>query len=179
MKGVAGVAAAGAAHPMLPAAEPIQTAQQRSSLVTGGETGKTVIEVRDGRLHVETKTLTAVIDKGTISSLRSKASGEEFVKGTRPDGPAALQLLYRAEETVAIDEEKYGSIQCRRISDHRAEVIFHSWDGDGVLAVSADPETGDLASPPLGTEYIEKSAVTVPGATASPVGFKSRPWKGS
>ena len=166
LKGVAGVAAAGAAHPMLPAAEPIQTAQQRSSLVTGGETGKTAIEVRDGRLHVETRTLTAVIDKGTISSLRSKASGEEFVKGTRPDGPAALQLLYRAEETVAIDEEKYGSIQCRRISDHRAEVIFHSWDGDGVLAVSADPETGDLIVEP--SAYASRPGVracrwTIPG----------------
>jgi hypothetical protein len=152
LKEIVAASAVGAAGGLLdPAASPAQPAPastQGAQSAAGGVAGQTVIEIRDGRLHVETGTLTAVIDQGTISSLRSKASGEEFVKGTRSDGPAALQILYRAGETVSIDEEKYGSIQCRKISDSRAEVIFHSWDGDGVLAVSADPETGDLILEP-------------------------------
>ncbi len=148
LKGVAGVAAAGAAHEVLPAAQPIEAGRQQPVAAAGSSDAGTRIEIRDGRLHIETRTLTAIIDKGTISSLKSKSTGEEFVAGVRPDGPAALQLLYRAGETVAIDEKKYGSIQSRKISDRRAEVIFHSWDGDGILAVSADPETGELLVEP-------------------------------
>jgi hypothetical protein len=148
LKGVAGVAAAGTAHGMLPAAQAREAVRQQPTAASGGYAGKAAIEIRDGRLHIETSTLTAVIDKGAISSLKSKATGEEFVEGARADSPAALQLLYRAGETVAIDEEKFGNIQCRKLSDHRAEIIFHSWDGDGVLAVSADPVNGDLIVEP-------------------------------
>ncbi len=32
-------------------------------------------------------------------------------------------------------------IETLQISDNKAEVRFHSWDGDGVLSISADPET--------------------------------------
>lgn len=148
LKGVAGVAAAGTAHDILPAAQPVAAGHQQPVAAAGGAAGNTTIDIRDGRLHIETRTLTAVIDKGTVSSLKSKSTGEEFIKGASADGPAALQLLYRGGETVAIDEKKYGNIQSRKISDRRAEVIFHSWDGDGVLAVSADPETGDLILEP-------------------------------
>ena len=148
LKGVAGVATAGTAHEILPAAQPVAAGYQQPVAAAAGTAGNTTIEIRDGRLHIETRTLKAVIDKGTVSSLKSKSTGEEFIKGASADGPAALQLLYRGGETVAIDEKKYGSIQSRKISDRRAEVIFHSWDGDGVLAVSADPETGDLILEP-------------------------------
>lgn len=150
LKGVAGVAAAGSANNVLGTVQPNQAGQGRSDVAVGTGTGNATIEVRDNRIHIETKTLTAVIDKGVVSSLKSKASGEEFLQGVRPDGPAALQLLYRGEETVAIDGKKYGSVQTRKISERRVEIIFHNWDGDGVLAVSVDPETGDLIVEPSG-----------------------------
>ena len=148
LRGVAGVAAAGTAHEILPACDSVEAGRQQPAVAAGNDAGRMAIEIRDGRLHIETRTLTAIIDKGTISSLKSRSTGEEFIEGVRSDGPAALQLVYRAGETVAIDEKKYGSIQSRKISERRAEVIFHGWDGDGILAVSTDPETGDLVLEP-------------------------------
>ncbi len=107
----------------------------------------TAIEIREQRLCIETRTLTAVIDKGAITSLKSKITGEDFVTGQKPDA-APLRLLYSGGETVAIEEHRYGSIQCRKLSDNRAKVVFHGWDADGVLAVSVDPESADLIVEP-------------------------------
>ena len=123
----------------------------------GAATGR--IHLEDQRLHVETSTLTAVIDKGFVTSLKSKASGEEFVKPFDVRQSAALQLLYPADELVYIDESKsdklgstgegkFGSITARLLSDDRAEIVFHSWDGDGVIAITVDHETGDLIVEP-------------------------------
>jgi hypothetical protein len=110
--------------------------------------GMAMISVKGNRIQVETKTLTAVIEKGFITSLKSKARGEEFIVGFDPGKGPALELLYRGGETVPVDGSKFGSITCRQLSRQRAEIIFHNWDGDGVIAVSADPETGDLLVSP-------------------------------
>ena len=50
----------------------------------------------------------------------------------------------RGDETVPVDESKFGTIQTHALSNHRAEVVFHSWDADGVLNISVEPETGDI-----------------------------------
>jgi hypothetical protein len=107
-----------------------------------------MISVKGSRIEIETKTLTAVMDKGFITSLKSRAAGEEFIRGFDANQGPALELLYRGGETVPLDESKFGSISCRQLSRDQAEVIFHNWDGDGVLAVSADAETGDLLVTP-------------------------------
>jgi hypothetical protein len=107
-----------------------------------------MISVKGSRIEIETKTLTAVMDKGFITSLKSRATGEEFIRDFDANQGPALELLYRGGETVPLDESKFGSIACRQLSRDQAEVIFHHWDGDGVLAVSADPETGDLLVTP-------------------------------
>ena len=88
LKGLSGVAAAGAAGSAL-ALNP-QGNQPRPGISRQRQGGRSTIEVRDGRLHVETATLTAIIDKGLITSLRSKASGEEFIGGQQPSEPVAL-----------------------------------------------------------------------------------------
>ncbi|MDI6448988.1 DUF6259 domain-containing protein [Anaerobaca lacustris] len=105
------------------------------------------IQVRDGVLFIDTATQTAVMEKGVLTSLKSKRSGEVFVR--KSDVPsAALQLLYRGGETVSVDESKFGAIETHSLSDHRAEVVFHSWDADGVLTVSVEPQTGDILVEP-------------------------------
>ncbi len=119
----------------------------QASIAVRGTDSRVGIEIRQGQLHVETATLTAVFDKGFITSLKSRRTGEDFLTGQRPD-EAALQLLYRGAETVGIDESRYGSIQSRKLSERRAEIIFHSWDGDGVLAVTVEPDSGDLILEP-------------------------------
>ena len=107
-----------------------------------------MLRVQDQRISVETSTLTAVIEKGFLTSLKSRATGEEFLRPFDVSQGPALQLLYRGGETVPVDESRFGRITCRQLSDERAEVIFHAWEGDGVIAVSVDAETGDLILEP-------------------------------
>jgi hypothetical protein len=143
LKEAAAAVAAGAVPP-----SPVRAAnhQLRSRLAESGGGGE-FIDVRDGRLHVETETLTAVIDKGFVTSLKNRATGEDLLVPRQPSG-AALRLLYRGSETVGIDESRYGSIECRKLSGRRAEIIFHNWDADGLIAVTVDPESGDLVLEP-------------------------------
>ena len=116
-------------------------ARPRVSISARTAAGPASLDVRDGQVHVETGTLTAVIDKGLITSLKSKATGESLITGQRPAGPA-LQLVYRGSETVPIDENRYGSIQCRKLSDRRAEIIFHNWDaGEGLNEITAQGQS--------------------------------------
>jgi hypothetical protein len=141
LKQTAAVAAAGTVKARASGGEP------RPRVQGAGSAGRASIDVRDGRLHIETRTLTAVIDRGAITSLKSRATGEEFIDGQAPD-TRPLALLYRGGESVAVDESRFGSITSRKLSDVRAEVLIHSWDADGLLAISIDPESGDLVVEP-------------------------------
>jgi hypothetical protein len=109
---------------------------------------KSSVHVKDHKVVIETQTLTAAIEKGVLTSLKSKTSGEEFIE--KPDivNFRALQLLYLNNDLIQVNQEKFSSIETHQISDQRAEIIFHSWDGDGVLFISTDDETGDLLIEP-------------------------------
>lgn len=102
----------------------------------------------DGVIRVETPTLLASIEKGFLTSLKSKASAEEYITGFDNRQFDALQLVYSRGETVDVGEQKFGKVETRQISDVRAEVIFQNWDGDGILTVSVDPASGDLLFEP-------------------------------
>ncbi len=106
------------------------------------------VKVEGQRIVVETSTLTAVLDKGFLTSLKSKASGEEFLQPFDLSQGVALQLVYRSDETVSLNEGSFGQVICRPVSKDRAEVVFHHWNGDGVVSVTTDPETGDLILEP-------------------------------
>jgi hypothetical protein len=106
------------------------------------------IRLRDGILHIDTPTQTAVMEKGVLTALKSKQTGEVFIQGVDVASCPALQLIYRGGEIVPVDESKFGAIETHALSNHRAEVIFHSWDADGVLSVSVEPETGDILVEP-------------------------------
>ena len=106
------------------------------------------VRVENDRVLVETHTQSAVLEKGCLTSLKSRATGEEFIEGVKPGSSVALELIYRADERVPVDQSKFGRITAHALSDRSAEVVFHCWDGDGVLAISADPDTGDLLVEP-------------------------------
>jgi hypothetical protein len=106
------------------------------------------VVVKDNKVYIETQTLSAVIEKGVITSFKSKINGEEFIEKPDTNNFRALQLLYIKNEIVEVNEEKFGRIETYQISDQRAEIVFHSWDGDGVLSIYADAETGDLLIEP-------------------------------
>ena len=118
---------------------------------SGGGTSRSLeasIQVRDGILHIDTPTQTAVMEKGVLTSLQSKQTGEVFIHGVDIASCPALQLIYRGGETVSVDESKFGTMETHALSHHRAEVIFHSWDADGVLSISVEPKTGDILVEP-------------------------------
>lgn len=106
------------------------------------------VRVEGDRVRVETHTLSAEWHRGYLVALRSKSSGEEWVRVADTTQGAALELVYRGDEIVRVDDAKFGTITAHAISDQRAEVVFHGWDGDGVLVIGADPETGDLLVEP-------------------------------
>ena len=134
----------------------VASAAERSG---GGASGNRAasIEVRDGVLRIDTPTQTAVMEKGVFTSLKSKATGEEYIGGVDASATAALQLLYRDGGSVPVDQSKFGTIETHALSAHRAEIIFHSWDSDGVLSVSVDPESGDILVEPAA--YSSRSGV--------------------
>jgi hypothetical protein len=106
------------------------------------------VKVTDNKIVIDTFSLSATIEKGVITSLKDKQSGEEFIEKPDITNFRALQLLYRNNELININEEKFGSTETRQLSEQRAEVRFNSWDGDGVLNVSVDDITGDLVIEP-------------------------------
>jgi len=122
-------------------------AQSVKSLSASGENMATV-QVKGNKIFVETVTLSAVIEKGVLTSLKDKPNQEEFIEKPDTTNFRALQLLYRNNEKININEEKFGSTVTRQLSDHKAEVLFNSWEGDGVLSISADEVTGDLLIEP-------------------------------
>jgi hypothetical protein len=119
-----------------------------SSQIQSGASTFASVHVEQNIISIKTRTLTASIEKGFLTSLKGNISGEEFIKNVNVNKSPALQLLYGSDELVNIDEAKFGSITVNQISPLKAEIIFHSWDGDGVVTVSADPETGDLLIEP-------------------------------
>jgi len=106
------------------------------------------MRVEGPKIVIDTHTQSAVMEKGCLTSLISKKTGEEFIQGVDVDKTAALQLLYRGNEIISIDESKFGNIVTRQMAPLKAEIVFHSWDGDGVIAVSVEPDSGAILIEP-------------------------------
>lgn len=51
-------------------------------------------------IDIETQTLRARIEKGFLTSLKSKSSGEEFIREFDQGKSDALQLVHRGDELV-------------------------------------------------------------------------------
>ena len=106
------------------------------------------VEVKENKVYIETHTLSAVIDKGVLASFKSKISGEEFIEKPDLTNFRALELVYIKNEIIQVNGEKFGTIESHQISAQMAEIVFHSWDGDGILFISVDAESGDLLIEP-------------------------------
>ncbi len=96
---------------------------------------------------VETKTLNARLEKGFITSLRCKQTGREYIKKPETNTHTALQLIY-SSGVVNMSDDVSGNVTARLISRNTAEFVFHTWNGDGVLFISTDDNTGDLIIEP-------------------------------
>jgi hypothetical protein len=134
-------------------ATPAALAQSGAPAPASGQPGRPQGTARltvdsQGVIQAETPTLLAKIEKGFLTSLKSKASGEEYITPFETAQFDVLQLVYPRGETVDVGEQKFGQVETRKVSDNRAEVICQNWDGDGVIAISVDPESGDLLVEP-------------------------------
>jgi len=127
---------------------PKNTGQQSVAAVQVGQPKGASLRVREDSIEVETGTLNAVFRKGFLTSLESRADGTRYIRPFDVSSRAALELVFIPREQARIDESKFGSIITRQVSDTRAEFILQSWDGDGVVAISADPVSGDLLVEP-------------------------------
>lgn len=146
LQGVAGAAAAlgaGARDSAAGEAAPSRAVSLASDEGRGDVSARVVGE----RVLVETGTLTATLEQGSLASLRSRRTGEEMLAGQRGSG-TAIDLVYRGGERVPVGARRFGRATARAVSDRRAEVVVEGWDGDAVIAVGGDPETGDLVVEP-------------------------------
>jgi len=106
-----------------------------------------MLTVENRTITIDTRTLTARIEDGFLTSLKAKATGEELVTPERSGG-SALQLAYPGEGNVDVVGGPASEITVRQLSERAAQVRLHGWDADGVIVVSDDPETGDLVVEP-------------------------------
>ncbi len=108
-----------------------------------------MLTVDGNRVQIETRTLTATFELGLLTALARKSDGRVFIRADAA-GKAPLQLLYAGQEVVALGAESGDRITCLPVSNQRAEYRIESWNGDGVISVSEDVETGDLVVEPSG-----------------------------
>lgn len=109
-----------------------------------------MIRLKDQTLIVETGTLSAEITRGFLTSLRAKEGGTPHLQPFDTSAGSALQLVYGSGEVVGFGAGKPVQIVSHLLSDHQAEVRFHGWDGDGVIAIGECPQTGALLVEPSG-----------------------------
>ena len=107
-----------------------------------------MLQVEKRRIRAETRTLKAVIEGGVITSLVSKLDGRTCLSAGR--GSAALELAFRDGQVLPLGTEAGDRVTSRRINDTRAEVRIEGWHGDGVIAFSEDPASGELLVEPAG-----------------------------
>jgi hypothetical protein len=107
-----------------------------------------MIRLNDQTLVVETRTLSAEITRGFLTSLRAKEGGISCIQPFDPSAGSALQLVYASGEVVSFGAGKPVKIVSRLLSDDQAEVRFHGWDGDGVITIRECPQTGALLVEP-------------------------------
>jgi hypothetical protein len=132
-----------------------------ASLVTGGksyaEAGgvksmpdiqSSSVRVSGDQVLVETSSLSAEIRNGFLISLVSKTSGENFLQSFDTARYSALDIIYPNTEVVEFSDSNFRNLVHRQISGQRAEIIFHSWHGDGVITISTDDVMGDLIIEP-------------------------------
>ena len=107
-----------------------------------------MIRLKDQTLLVETRTLSAEITRGFLTSLRARDGGAPCLQPFDTSAGSALQLIYASGEAVGFEASKPVDVVSRLRSDHQAEVRFHGWDADGLVHIRECPENGALLMEP-------------------------------
>ena len=97
-----------------------------------------MLSLQDGKLIFETKTQIAVFEGGALVNLTSKIDGKQYVSAV---AAPAMTIRFRGNERYEMGK---GTAESRILTDSRAEVVVHSWYGDGVIQLWEDAGTGDV-----------------------------------
>lgn len=124
------------------------TEPSSANLGNGTDKMSSSMHIKDNQLFIDTITQTATLANGFLTSLKNKKTGEEYIQSFVQSDYSAMQLVYSKSETVDFNEKRYGRNTLRMVSEDQAEVIFNSWDGDGVLTIKTDSSTGDIILEP-------------------------------
>jgi hypothetical protein len=98
-------------------------------------------------IHVETHTLSAVIEDGFLTSLARRGQAPMIAPFDRA-GLSPLQLLYANWDTANLVSARNSEITARQLSETCVEVRFQAWDAEGLIVFSECAETGALLVEP-------------------------------
>src|SRR5690348_13502907 len=102
-----------------------------------------MLTIEGNQIRIETQTLTAVFERGVLVTLNRTSDGRAFVRNNA-DHKQPLQLIYSGKETVPLGTEAGDIFTVVPVNEHCAEVRIESWNGDGVITISDDPQTGEI-----------------------------------
>ncbi|HUV13606.1 MAG TPA: DUF6259 domain-containing protein [Acidobacteriota bacterium] len=139
LKGTAGAAAM--------AAGSSEAVSATSTIATVSQSREATLTVSGKRVTVTTSTMIAILDSGRLTSLKNRQSGEEYLE-TDSTTRKTLELVYPHKEIAEIGESDLGETVVRQVSPLKAEVLYQSYKGDGVVTISICPETEDLLIEP-------------------------------
>ncbi len=124
-----------------------EIASATSTTATVSQSREATLTVSGKRVTVRTSTMEATLDSGRLTYLKNRQTGEEYLE-TDSTTRQTLELVYPHKEIAEVGESDLGEAVVRQISPLRAEVVYQSFKGDGVITISVCPETGDLLIEP-------------------------------
>ena len=139
LKGTTGAAVMAASS-----SEPVSAPHPRATV---SKTRESTLVVTGKRVTVTTSTMEAIVDSGRLTSLKNRHSGEEYLEADSTTRKT-LELVYPHKDIAEVGESDLGEAVVRQVSPLRAEVLYQSYKGDGVVTISVCPETGGLLIEP-------------------------------
>ncbi len=108
-----------------------------------------MLKIDGTTLRVETRTLSATFERGVLTELSDRATGQRLIE-TQADGKPALELIYAGGERAPLGTETGDQVTLVALGAQRADFRVSAWNGDGVISVREEAQTGALMVEPSG-----------------------------
>ncbi len=106
-----------------------------------------MLHLDNHRLVAETRTLSAIFEDGRLISLRSRLTDDSFLLPEAASKEAPLYVVYPSGQAVPIGGPG-ATISYHQHSDWRVDITIQDWEGDGLITISEQRETGELLIEP-------------------------------
>ena len=107
----------------------------------------TIMGERLDQLHVETDAYTVLFDRGTITELHNKRTGEThtLAPGANPNPGFSKQAAIVGRGNIKDWSPRWDAdIQINKITDHHADIVFRKGGNAITLSIGIDPANNDL-----------------------------------